>query len=226
MSCNLCITVYNTIPAGFKCKLGRDFALHSNLWDPFTTPFVMGKSPNDEFHCMTMSKLCGSFTGRQGDFLVHSPNNILVLQPKAGMSITFGSTLFPTGESHIMHVPTPERISFKIATGSVIVGLEGEEADRKVHSIALFLSVHQNDVPSLENFLLASVSHCEEMWKRISGDVPSFSALKPRLELKGILAKRMECCESPKIVDARAVGAKSAVRDEDGAGHKSQKASP
>ena len=212
MSCNLCIVVYNIYPVGLKALETRDIAMHSKLKHPFTNPFVVGPVNNPLFHQMANPKLCGSFSGMQGDFLVHSENNILVLQPKDDISITYGNTLFANGESHILHVPTPKKNSFKITTGSVIVGLvDAQNGTRKLNSAALFLSMDEDDLNKFDGFLLSSIAHFLKMWEISMGDIPKFATFTDHPDITGFLLKPMVCCESPRAI-TRAVGEKSAAK--------------
>ena len=206
MSCNACITIYNNIPEGMVPIKGRNFACYSKFTQPFSTPFVYGPlAPKTFFHVpISTTNTCGSFSGADGDFLIHNPSSFMVFQPKKDITITYGNVLFPTPDTHTLHVTTFPT-TMKISAGSIIVGMRREGAEpNPMKTFSLFLNVNEQSdtVEKLEKYFCDCAFFFNSMWTNKLGKDPNqnFTTADFRINpfyLTGILTQPMIVGNSP-----------------------------
>jgi hypothetical protein len=96
MACHLSITIHNMMPD--KPSEGIHVPFHTIVVDPFRKPFTFGPKRCDvkdgsHIGLQSDASVAATFVGTEGEFLVMSTNQFVILTPKEGMPVTTGNTL-------------------------------------------------------------------------------------------------------------------------------------
>ena len=136
----LCITIHNIFPEAIYD--GPHVPFHSIYTDPFHRPLTVGSKPcgsKTGLHLgmKTSEAIVGTFVGTKGDFLVCSPNKIIIMTPLPSTKQTLENTLYPTASTHQITL-AEEGMTYPITYGSSIIAYNLEHVSNGPLSISSF----------------------------------------------------------------------------------------
>ena len=171
MASDLSITIHNMMPE--KPSEGIHVPFHTMVMDPFRKPFTFGPKRCDvkngsHIGLESDASVAATFVGTEGQFLVMSANQFVILSPKAGMPITVGSTLFPKETTHDIHVAEKEK-SYPVTVGTVIIAYKFD-ALPSLKSITVFMGANATDnvYHSALGAMSQSLMYFNSIWKAIT----------------------------------------------------------
>ena len=137
----VCLYIRNEPIQKLDLNTGTHTPSHSLFKDPFKTSFIFGSTYTKGTYHVTMpsayktpasmSTVCACFSGTNGDLLITSPKNILVVQPKESNKecLTYFDALFPSNQTHKMHTFSSQSL-IRIVPGSIIIGIDPTNMDQ------------------------------------------------------------------------------------------------
>jgi hypothetical protein len=171
MACHLSITMHNMMPD--KPSEGIHVPFHTIVMDPFRKPFTFGPKRCDvkngsHIGLQSDASVAATFVGTEGEFLVMSTNQFVILTPKEGVPVTTGNTLFPKETTHDMHVAEKEK-SYPITVGTIIMAYNFDEMPG-LRSITMFMGVNStaNVYHSAQGAMAQSLVYFNLIWKAIA----------------------------------------------------------
>jgi hypothetical protein len=167
----LCITIHNTFPDALYD--GPHIPFHSIYTDPFHRPLTIGSKPcgsKTGLHLgmKTSEAIVGTFVGTKGDFLVCSPDKIIIMTPLPSTKQTLENTLYPTASTHQITLAEEGR-TYPITYGSSIATYNLEHASNGPLSISSFYGsvTGVNLIAHCTEGLMDSLLHHQMIWKSI-----------------------------------------------------------
>lgn len=171
MTCHLSITMHNMIPE--KPSQGIHIPFHTVVMDPFRQPFTFGPRQCDvrkgsHIGLESEASVAATFVGTDGEFLVLSKNQFVILAPKAGTPVTMGSALFPSDTSHTVLVAEKEK-SYPITVGTVILAYNFNQTP-SLNSVTIFMGGNPtvNVYHVAQGAMAQSLMNFNAIWKAIS----------------------------------------------------------
>jgi hypothetical protein len=171
MACHMSITMHNLLPE--KPSEGIHVPFHTIVMDPFRKPFTFGPERCDVKHGSHIgmesdAPVTATFVGTEGDFLVMSADQFVILRPKEGGHITVGATLFPKETTHEVHVAEKGR-SYPITMGTAILAYHFDEMPG-LSSITVFMGVNAtaNVYYAALGAMAQSLVYFNGIWKAIA----------------------------------------------------------
>lgn len=148
MSCDYCFVVRNLLPGQTFTERGQTYPSVTFFSNPFDSPFTFGPhqvSPN-HVHVPISTQVMSMFSGPDGDFLVNSDKNFVVLSPIKGQ-LTFQEVLFPSSQTHEI-VVLSSNMHRSVYAGCVIVGMESDRPHSKLACFVFFMNGPEKTVPT------------------------------------------------------------------------------
>ena len=173
MSSDLSITIHNIMPE--KPSEGVHVPFHTMVMEPFRKPFTFGPKRCDvkngsHIGLESDASVAANFVGTEGQFLVMSSNQFVILSPKAGLNVTVGTTLFPKETTHTLLVAEKEK-SYPITVGTVILAYNFDTLP-SLKSITVFMGANavDNVYHSALGAMSQSLVYFNAIWKAIADE--------------------------------------------------------
>ena len=148
---------------------GIQIPCHTIIPDPFYRPLTFGPAAcqaKDELHIgiKTAEPIAATFIGTHGDLLVMSPDTFIILTPKTQDQYLLSDALFPTKDTHDLHLAEKGK-AYRIRQGcSIIAGvMDGKE--NGMRNVAIFLDDPHRECIEALHF---SLCHFGRVWNAVA----------------------------------------------------------
>ena len=172
MESNLSITVFNILPE--RPTIGYHVPFHTVIQDPLRYPFTFGPNRIDvrngsHIGLESGETIAGAFIGTEGEFLVLSADQFIVLTPKASQPTTLGSVLFPKREHYDIQLAEKGK-SYTIKVGSSIMAYNLASSPR-LTTVSFFLGANNGSRDKIYTSALRalgdSLVYFNQIWESI-----------------------------------------------------------